>query len=57
MDYQRNAAEAHKLFAEVRQLETPSPEFENTIRAAAVAVLEEFSLKGKPGAGRVNEGS
>jgi tetratricopeptide (TPR) repeat protein len=57
LDYQGNAAEGQKLLAEVRQLETQSPEFENTIRAAAVAVLEEFSLKGKPGAGRANEGS
>jgi tetratricopeptide (TPR) repeat protein len=57
LDYQGNAAEGQKLLAEVRQLETQSPEFENTIRAAAVAVLEEFSLKGKPVAGRANEGS
>jgi tetratricopeptide (TPR) repeat protein len=57
LDYQGNATEAQKLLAEVRQLETRSPEFENTIRAAAVAVLDEFSLKGKPQVGRANEGS
>jgi tetratricopeptide (TPR) repeat protein len=57
LDYQGNAAEAQKLLAEVRQLDTQSPEFENTIRAAAVAVLDEFSLKGKPQSGRANEGS
>jgi len=57
LDYQGNAIEGQKLLAEVRQLETQSPEFENTIRAAAVAVLDEFSLKGKPQVGRANEGS
>jgi TolA-binding protein len=57
LGYQGNATEAQKLLAEVRQLETRSPEFENTIRAAAVAVLDEFSLKGKPQVGRANEGS
>jgi len=57
LDYQGNSTEAQKLLAEVRQLETRSPEFENTIRAAAVAVLDEFSLKGKPQAGSTNEGS
>jgi len=57
LNYQGNPAEAQKLLAEVRQLETRSPEFENTIRAAAVAVLDEFSLKGKPQVRRVNEGS
>ncbi len=57
LDYQGNAAEAQKLLAEVRQLETRPPEFENTIRAAAVAVLDEFSLKGKPQTGSANEGS
>ena len=48
LEYQGNATEAQKLLAEVRQLETRSPEFENTIRAAAVAVLDEFSFNGKP---------
>ena len=48
LDYQGNAIKAQKLLSEVRQLETQSPEFENTIRAAAVAVLDEFSLKEKP---------
>jgi tetratricopeptide (TPR) repeat protein len=57
LDYQGKASEAQKLLTEVRQLETRSPEFENTIRAAAAAVLDEFSLQGKPQAGRANEGS
>jgi len=57
LDYQGKADEAQKLLAEVRQLETRTPEFENTIRAAAVAVLDEFSLNGKPQAKRANEGS
>jgi tetratricopeptide (TPR) repeat protein len=57
LDYQGKPTEAQKLLAEVRQLETRSPEFENTIRAAAVAVLNEFSLKGKPQTGTANEGS
>jgi tetratricopeptide (TPR) repeat protein len=57
LDYQGNSTEAQKLLAEVRQLETRSPEFENTIRAAAVALLDEFSLKGKPQAVSTNEGS
>jgi tetratricopeptide (TPR) repeat protein len=57
LEYQGNASEAQKLLAEVRQLETESPEFENTIRAAAVAVLDEFSLNGKPGARSDYEGS
>lgn len=57
LDYQGKAREAQKLLSEVRQLETASPEFENTIRAAAAAVLEEFSLQGKPQAGGANEGS
>ena len=57
LDYQGNATEAQKLLAEVRQLETQSSEFENTIRAAAVAVLDEFSMKEKPQVRRVNEGT
>jgi len=57
LDYQGNASEAQKLLSEVRQLETRSPEFENTIRAAAAAVLDEFSLQGKPQVRRDNEGS
>ncbi len=56
-EYQGNATEAQKLLAEVRQLETQSPEFENTIRAVAVAVLDEFSLKEKSQVRRINEGS
>ncbi len=47
LEYQGKAAEANKLLVEVGQLEAQSPEFENTIRAAAVAVLDEFSLKDK----------
>jgi len=57
LDYQGKVSAAKKLLREVRQLETQSPEFENTIRAAAVAVLDEFSLKGKPQARSRNEGS
>ena len=57
LEYQGNSPKAKKLLAEVRELETRSPEFENTIRAAAVAVLDEFSLKEKPTVGRNNEGS
>ncbi len=57
LDYQGQAGEAQKLLAEVKQLETRAPEFENTIRAAASAVLDEFSLKGRPQGRRVNEGS
>lgn len=57
LDYQGNAADAKKLLAEVRQLHTQAPEFENTIRTAAVAVLDEFSLTDTLQVGRVNEGS
>jgi tetratricopeptide (TPR) repeat protein len=57
LDYQGKATESQKLLAEVRQLETQSSEFENTIRAAAVAVLDEFSMKEKPQVRRVNEGT
>ena len=57
MEYQGRELEARKLLAEVGQLETRSPEFENTIRAAAVAVLDEFSLNGKPQAMKADEGS
>ena len=57
LEYQGQAAKAQKLLAEVQQLETRSPDFENTIRAAAVAVLDEFSLKEKLRAGRGNERS
>ena len=56
LDYQGKSTESQKLLTEVGQLETRSPEFENTIRAAAVAVLDEFSLRGKPQARRANEG-
>jgi len=57
LDYQGKATDAKKLLGEVGQLETRSPEFENTIRAAAMAVLDEFSLKGKPQTRSRNEGS
>lgn len=56
LDYQGKSTESQKLLTEVGQLETRSPEFENTIRAAAVAVLDEFSLMGKPQVMRANEG-
>ncbi len=48
LEYQGQAGEAQKLLAEVKQLETRAPDFENTIRAAASAILDEFSLKGAP---------
>ncbi len=57
LDYQGKVDEAQKLLAEVKQLETQSPEFENTIRAAAVAVLDEFSLSGKPQLESINSES
>jgi len=57
LGYEGNTNEAQNILADVRELETRSPELENTIRAAAVAVLDEFSLKGKPQTRRVNEGS
>ncbi len=57
LDYQGKIDEAKKLLKEVRQLETRSPEFENTIRAAAVAVLDEFSLSGKPQLESINSES
>ncbi len=57
LDYQGKADEAQKLLGEVQQLETQSPEFENTIRAAAVAVLDEFSLAGKPQLESINNES
>ncbi len=55
LNYQGNDTEAEKILAEVGQLETQSPEFENTIRAAAVAVLDEFSLNEKAQVRRENE--
>ncbi len=57
LDYQGKADESQKLLREVRQLETQSPEFENTIRAAALAVLDEFSLSGKPQLESINNES
>lgn len=57
LDYQGKPSEAQKLLTEIQQLETRAPEFENTIRAAASAVLDEFSLSGKPQVRRDNEGS
>jgi tetratricopeptide (TPR) repeat protein len=41
--------EAQKLLAEIRQLETGSPELEHTIRSAATAVLDEISLQEQRG--------
>jgi tetratricopeptide (TPR) repeat protein len=46
---------AQKLLAEIRQLETGSPELEHTIRSAATAVLDEISLKEKPRVRIANE--
>jgi tetratricopeptide (TPR) repeat protein len=56
LEYQGHATDGQKLLAEVRQLHTQAPEFENTIRTAAVAVLDEFSLQETLQVGRVNEG-
>ena len=56
LEYQGKAKEAEKLLGEIQQLDTRSPEFEHTIRAAAVAVLDEFSLNEKRQARRINEG-
>ena len=55
LDYQGKTGEAQKLLAEVQQLDTRSPEFENTIRAAAVAVLDEFSLQERQNLRKKNE--
>ena len=57
LDYQGNATGAQKVLSEVRQSEPEPTEFENTIRAAAVAVLDEFSLKQKPQPRGIYEGS
>ena len=46
---------AQKLLAEIRQLETGSPELEHTICSAATAVLDEISLKEKPRVRIANE--
>ncbi len=57
LEYQGKSDDARKLLAELGQLETRSPEIENTIRAAAIAVLDEFSMKDSPKFLRTNEGS
>ncbi len=48
---------AQKVLGELQQLESKPPEFEHTIRAAATAVIEEFSLKQKPWIEREYEAS
>lgn len=48
LEHMGKFVEAQKLLAEIQQLETRSPELENTIRLAATAVLDEISLKEKP---------
>ena len=55
LDHMGQYAEAQKLLAEIRQLETGSPELEHTIRSAATAVLDEISLKEKPRVRMTNE--
>ncbi len=50
LEYRGKPQAAKKLLANVQQMETRSPEFENTIRAAASAVLEEFSSSSSRGA-------
>lgn len=55
LEHMGKNVEAQKLLAEIRQLETSSPELEHTIRSAATAVLDEMSLKEKPPARIINE--
>ena len=54
LEHMGKYGEAQKLLGEIRQLETRSPELENTIRSAANAVLDEISLKDKPRARNIN---
>jgi tetratricopeptide (TPR) repeat protein len=55
LDHMGKKVEAQKLLAEIRQLETSSPELEHTIRSAATAVLDEMSVKEKSPARMINE--
>ena len=55
LEHMGKYGEAQKLLDELQQLETRSPELENTIRAAATAVLDELLLKETPRAGIANE--
>jgi len=55
LEHMGQYVEAQKLLAEIRQLETRSPELENTIRSAATAVLDELLLKEMPSARIANE--
>jgi tetratricopeptide (TPR) repeat protein len=55
LDHMGKKVEAQKLLAEIRQLETSSPELEHTIRSAATAVLDELSVKEKPPVRMLNE--
>ncbi len=49
--------EARKYLDEIQQIETQPPELEYTIRAAASAVIHEFTLKHKPRVGKEYEAS
>ncbi len=55
LEHMGKYVEAQKLLGEIRQLETRSPELENTIRSAATAVLDELLLKEAPRARIANE--
>ena len=48
LEYMGKSDEAATLLAEIRQLQTRSPELEHTIRSAATAVLDEMSSKETP---------
>ncbi|GJL57220.1 MAG: hypothetical protein NPIRA03_00770 [Nitrospirales bacterium] len=48
LEYMGKSGEADALFAEIRELQTRSPELEHTIRSAATAVLDEMSSKETP---------
>ncbi|MFZ1745375.1 MAG: tetratricopeptide repeat protein [Nitrospirales bacterium] len=48
LEYMGQSDEAAALLAEIRQLQTRSPELEHTIRSAATAVLDEMSSKETP---------
>lgn len=57
LEHMGNYQAAQKVLGELQQLESQPPEFEHTIRAAATAVIEEFSLKQKPWIEREYEAS
>jgi len=55
LEHMGEYVEAQKLLDEIQQLETRSPELENTIRSAATAVLDEILLKETPRTRIANE--